>query len=122
MGKIKRSRQKFHQTLKVAEKNLPSADSLDSVKNNLSNLIGKSPLLKTTEELAAIPDNLFGGIQINFDSLNNKLTSIDDDTVSVRSVAKSCKYDSRGKLLTKKEKMKMKKEMFMRSKLVTLFL
>lgn len=113
MGKVKRTRQKFHQAALKDNNNDKLSDShVDSVSEQL---IGKSPLLKTPEELAQIPDNLFEGIDINFDSLNKKL--IEDDKISVGSIVKTCKYDSKGKLLKKKERLKLKHDLFMRSML-----
>uniref|UniRef100_A0A1B6KM43 Uncharacterized protein n=1 Tax=Graphocephala atropunctata TaxID=36148 RepID=A0A1B6KM43_9HEMI len=108
MGKIRRERQKLHQSSRGKQGDVPVAVGEEWEQKQL----GKSPLLKSAEELAAIPDNLFQGIDINFDSLKQKLA--EDDRVSVRSVAKSCKFDSKGKLLTKKEKQKLKHDLFMR--------
>lgn len=113
MGKIRRARQKLHQSsVKSTIDNNVQRDEAVLAKEEES--IGKSPMLKSPEEFAAIPDNLFAGIDINFDSLKKKLT--EDDRVSVKSIAKSCKYDSKGKLLTKKEKQKIKHDLWMRSR------
>lgn len=103
MGKIRRARQKLHQSSVKSIDNNVQRD--EAVLGKEEESIGKSPMLKSPEEFAAIPDNLFAGIDINFDSLKKKLT--EDDRVSVKSIAKSCKYDSKGKLLTKKEKQKI---------------
>uniref|UniRef100_A0A1B6JX86 Uncharacterized protein n=1 Tax=Homalodisca liturata TaxID=320908 RepID=A0A1B6JX86_9HEMI len=107
MGKIKRERQKLHHS---SGRKKPEDVTVTGEFEQKS--VGKSPLLKSAEEFAAIPDNLFEGIDINFDNLKQKLT--EDDRVSIKSIAKSCKYDSKGKLLTKKEKQKIKHDLFMR--------
>uniref|UniRef100_A0A1B6FZL1 Protein FAM207A n=1 Tax=Cuerna arida TaxID=1464854 RepID=A0A1B6FZL1_9HEMI len=107
MGKIKRERQKLHHS---SGRNKPEDVTVTEQFDQKS--IGKSPLLKSAEEFATIPDNLFEGIDINFDNLKQKL--VEDDRVSIKSIAKSCKYDSKGKLLTKKEKHKIKHDLFMR--------
>lgn len=113
MGKIKRVRQKFH--LSGLKDNNHKLNNFHVDNDPKERLVGKSPLLKTPEELALIPDNLFEGIDISFDSLNKKL---EDDKVSVKSIVKSCRYDSNGKLLKKKERQKLKHDLFMRSKLI----
>lgn len=114
MGKIRRVRQKLHQSsVKSIDNNLQRDEAVE-VTAREEELIGKSPMFKSPEEFAAIPDNVFAGIDINFDSLRKKLT--EDDRVSVKSIAKSCKYDSKGKLLTKKEKQKIKHDLWMRSR------
>lgn len=109
MGKVRRVRQKLH--LAAPKESKSNEIQETAVPSQVS---GKSPLLKTEEELSIVPDNLFKGIDINFEELNKKL--IEDDRVSVQSVAKLCKYDNNGKLLTKKEKQKIKHDLFMRSK------
>lgn len=114
MGKIRRARQKLHQSSVKSKDNNVQRDKAVEVTAGEEELIGKSPMLKSPEEFAAIPDNLFAGIDINFDSLKKQLT--EDDRVSVKSIAKSCKYDSKGKLLTKKEKQKIKHDLWMRSR------
>lgn len=120
MGKIRRTRQKLHQSsVKSIDQHVPKSEDFEEVTNGEIALTGKSPMLKSAEEFAAIPDNLFSGIDINFDSLKKHL--IEDDRMSVKSIAKSCKYDSKGKLLTKKEKQKIKHDLWMNSKLLNFF-
>lgn len=58
-------------------------------------------------------ENIFAGIDINVNQLQKSL--LEDDRVSVRSVAKSCKYDSKGKLLTKVKKRKLRHTLFLQS-------
>lgn len=103
MGKIKRAREKFH---------IASAKLANTAGDNTPD---------ETKEIQGLPfkdwpvqKNIFDGININLDLLKKSL--VEDDKISIRSIAKSCKYDKNGKLLTKLEKRKLKHELFLNSK------
>lgn len=94
MGKLKRPRQKLHASAKTNQPNINTTNESES----------QMPIVIKPV------DNLFAGIDINIDSLSKKLN---DDVLSVKSL-KSIKSDkSQGKAITKKEKLKLRKEMLM---------
>lgn len=95
MGKIRRTRQKYHASPKGKD-----------VADNSSNMENES----STSILIKPPDNLFAGLDINSISLNKKLN---DDIVSVKSF-KSIKSElTTEKALTKKDKLKLRRELLM---------
>lgn len=104
MGKIRRIRQKFHLASsrdhsRSENRNMESSNEEETDKPTLP-ITNLSP-----------SENIFAGIDINVDQLRKTL--MEDDRVSVRSMAKSCKYDSKGKLLTKVEKRRLRHTLFL---------
>ncbi|EFA00766.1 ribosome biogenesis protein SLX9 homolog [Tribolium castaneum] len=92
MGKVRRQRKKFH--LEAS----PQAPKPQ-----------ETPIAGPVSELVIKPqENIFEGLRIDFDSLNKNL----DDVRSVKSF-KSVKSES-GKSLSKKEKLKLRREMLMK--------
>lgn len=98
MGKMKRQRQKFHTS--ISSKNDAKSDSLQ---NNLD-LSHISPLLR-------IEDDIFKGLDININNIHTSL--LDDDGRSVKSF-KSVKSEFGSKILPKKQKLKLRRELFLR--------
>nr|CAD7431072.1 unnamed protein product [Timema monikensis] len=97
MGKLKRPRQKYHfSKIKSPEGETP----LDT------------PLLAESNLPLELPSgNIFSGVKITLEHLKQKLP--DDDVTSVVSSRKS-KLDNSSKPTTKKEKIKNRKEAFLR--------
>ncbi|XP_075230437.1 uncharacterized protein LOC142329604 isoform X2 [Lycorma delicatula] len=108
MGKVRRLRQKYHMLKKKGgdkKEDLPKGLTYEDIVSgsyDKINLPSKSDL----------ESNIFSGVNIDIGKLKTSL--IEDDKVSVRSVAKSLKYDSSGKLLKKNEKRKLRHELFMK--------
>lgn len=104
MGKIRRLRQKFH-----------LASSRNSGNNENSSVDSRNEEVTNEPALPVMNfspnENIFAGIDINVNELRKSL--LEDDRVSIRSVAKSCKYDSKGKPLTKAEKRKLRHTLFL---------
>uniref|UniRef100_A0A1B6D0F3 Ribosome biogenesis protein SLX9 n=1 Tax=Clastoptera arizonana TaxID=38151 RepID=A0A1B6D0F3_9HEMI len=102
MGKQRRAREKFHiASARLASNSMPTTNSAYESQEFQGLPIKDWPVQK----------NIFEGLDINFDSLKKSL--IEDDKISVGSVAKSLKYDKNGKLLTKAEKMKLKRALLL---------
>lgn len=102
MGKTKRQRQKFH--LSVSGDN--AAKSEMETETN-PELFHTSPLLR-------VEDDIFKGIDINIDSLSTNY--VEDDRRSVKSF-KSLKSElsgSNNKILPKKHKLKLRRELFLK--------
>lgn len=104
MGKVRRVRQKYHLML---SKN--SSDNVNHSVESRNEEMTDKPVLPITN--LSPNENIFAGIDINVNQLRRSL--LDDDRVSVRSMAKSCKFDSKGKLLTKVEKRKLRHTLFL---------
>lgn len=111
MGKVRRLRQKFHLLKKkdTDKKEIPKGLTYEEIVSGNYDKVNLSSIKETN-----LDSNIFSGINIDVDKLKTSL--IEDDKVSVRSVAKSLKYDSNGKLLKKNEKRKLRHELFMKSK------
>lgn len=106
MGKIRRLRQKFHL---MSSKNY-SNNVTNNVESNNKEIIGEP----TLPAINISPnENVFAGIEIDVNQLQKSL--LEDDRISVRSVTKSCKYDNKGKLLTKAMKRKLRHTLFLQS-------
>nr|CAD7447379.1 unnamed protein product [Timema bartmani] len=97
MGKLKRSRQKYH----FSKTKSPEAETVPD-----------TPLLAESKLPLELPsDNIFSGVKITLEHLKQKLP--DDDVASVVSSHKS-KLDNSSRPTTKKEKIKNRKEAFLR--------
>lgn len=99
MGKTRRQRQKFH--LSASNKITPESEPEANPE-----ILHPSPLLRFN-------DDLFKGINITVDNL---ATDIDDDRKSVKSFKslKSELTDNSHKILPKKSKLKLRRELFLR--------
>ncbi|KAJ8888832.1 hypothetical protein PR048_008326 [Dryococelus australis] len=97
MGKLKRARQKFHLS-RTKEVDSNSTDTLTNFQSSSSNSLS----------LNSIPENIFSGIEISFDDLKQKLPESD-----VKSIISS-RHDISKKNLKKKEKIKLRHEMFVK--------
>nr|CAD7204984.1 unnamed protein product [Timema douglasi] len=97
MGKLKRPRQKYHFSKTKSPKGETPLDTPLSAESNLP--------------LALPSGNIFSGVKITLEHLKQKLP--DDDVASVVSSRKS-KLDNSSRPTTKKEKIKSRKEAFLR--------
>lgn len=98
MGKQRRARQKFHAAAAKLAASVTKTDT--SFSSDTAPLIPSSPV-----------ENIFSGININFDSLKKNLS---DDTQSVRSY-KSIKSEcGTTKTLPKKDKLKLRREILLK--------
>lgn len=98
MGKERRQRQKLH--LSVSKE----SEKRNDVMQTPLEAAHASPLLR-------IEDDLFKGLDISIDNLNTNL--FDDDRHSVKSF-KSVKWVLGNKILAKRQKLKLRRELFMR--------
>lgn len=112
MGKQKRARQKYH--LATVSGRLQKEDTKSESGKSAVSMKSLSGQWKISAD-----ENLFKDIEIDVDKLK-KLSSLDDDRKSVKSISKSIKRsiaDSSSNVhLKKKDKMKLRKELFINSK------
>lgn len=106
MGKLRRERHKYH----LSRAKSTNGASVTPTENNEASK-GESP---ESSALLPVPENLFAGVDISFDSLKQSLKDPD-----VRSVI-SKKSLSGGSLKSKKEKKKLRHEVFLKSKRTSL--
>ncbi|KDR11159.1 uncharacterized protein LOC110837334 [Zootermopsis nevadensis] len=100
MGKLRRERHKYH----LSRAKSTNGASVTPTENNEASK-GESP---ESSALLPVPENLFAGVDISFDSLKQSLKDPD-----VRSVI-SKKSLSGGSLKSKKEKKKLRHEVFLK--------
>lgn len=98
MGKFKKNRQKLHSSA-TGKTNQPE--------NNILLLQEKSALPISLET-----NNIFAGLNIDLNTLNKNLKQ--DDTTSIKSFKSTKSEMSQSKLMTKKDKLKLKRELLLR--------
>lgn len=103
MGKVRKLRQKYHISLKKSK----SASNLPEEVSKGDELASKKNLFKST-------DNIFAGIDINFDSLTKTLPK-DFDTRSLISTKSRKELKEEERHMKKKDKLKLRHQRFLQS-------